>query len=180
MLLNHCGTADNKNGWSGSRWEGLSPSQHHMSINLPKTISCLYKNMEFISYPISKSSSRMLARPRLCRVPTGLRRHVEHVHIKNTAVPESLALTATALAFLPWNGCEVPGSPYSTGVKGIPGKDCQQVYQPAIEAEAKAVARIRQQQVRLWQGRLLHALHPRHDAPGIVFPIMLPMTTQTR
>ncbi|GLC37840.1 hypothetical protein PLESTM_000653500 [Pleodorina starrii] len=70
-------------------------------------------------------------------------------NVKPAAMPAAIviAVSAAKLAFLPWNGCEVPGSPYSTGVKGVPGKDCQEVYQPAAAAEARAVERLRQQQM---------------------------------
>ncbi|PNH04024.1 hypothetical protein TSOC_009860 [Tetrabaena socialis] len=65
-----------------------------------------------------------------------------------SAAPElfAAALLSSKLAFLPWNGCDVGGF-YSTGQKGVPGRDCQLVYQPAAGAEARAVARLRQVQV---------------------------------
>ncbi|GIL98643.1 hypothetical protein Vretimale_4030, partial [Volvox reticuliferus] len=88
----------------------------------------------------------MLTHP--CRLPHKTFRTRQNRRVKYAAISELIAISAYAakLAFLPWNGCEVPGSFYSTGVTGVPGKDCQEVYQPAAAAEARAVERLRQQQ----------------------------------
>mmetsp|Transcript_31246 Transcript_31246/g.79674 ORF Transcript_31246/g.79674 Transcript_31246/m.79674 type:complete len:167 (-) Transcript_31246:105-605(-) len=79
------------------------------------------------------------------------------VPARRMAPPRALpghAAAAIAIGFLPWNGCDVGGS-YSTGVKGTPGKDCQEVYQPAAAAEARFKERM--------QGEL-----PR--APSVIAP----------
>lgn len=44
---------------------------------------------------------------------------------------------AVSLAFLPWYGCDQGGF-YATGVRGVPGRDCQEIYQPAAAAEQRA------------------------------------------
>jgi hypothetical protein len=91
------------------------------------------------------------------------------------AAGAAAAAAIHVLGFLPWSGCGTEGSPYDTGargplagtrraaaffsparrhpphptiagVRGVPGRDCQEVYQPALAAERRAVALLRRQQ----------------------------------
>ncbi|KAG1676371.1 hypothetical protein FOA52_001166 [Chlamydomonas sp. UWO 241] len=62
--------------------------------------------------------------------------HAAAAHVSVAAAAASLAL-----GFLPWNGCDAGGF-YATGQAGTPGKDCQEVYQPAEAAEQRLRAKL--------------------------------------